>query len=756
MNIRNWFAATLLSFLFPCFAFGCGMPAADNTEQGVFNASAQLRNTAEACIDLNRFVGETIAIDVQSPYDVQGRIPGVYLSPFETNVVTIQPGGGRLIVTGARANLQRYNIVFRILEAESRPDAIEAEWIFRGGQGFAHPQAVLTDGVREILRLSCVGGESAPDMRGQISPVSIDENFSPQISLGNGGSLIWLSVGQQGPDGRWYGMNTFIDNRVLTAEERTLFMAQTLRFGEVHVRNSGAEQAYRRLKSECSSGIAYGDHPSVDCALNARGFSQAACLNPDIGRLDREIAETYGVLSRLAPISELRTLWPIVSSMMTELDACAERDLDCYRNALSTARALLSDRLSPELAAGLEDRNFAPDFSASTASDQLIEELVRYGMSREDAQRAILAYRSDTFSLVLAMQPRLAEIIVIHSPGRDSDVLTMRIDGMEPLVLRAISKHVVPVWITSVEGRVRGDREVVGGILRVQHIVQGARDDAPVAEGVGFRPFTSANLEVFGWTREDQRISAATLVTAAADPVTPDAVLSGERLAAEVAERQRLERQERLRQERAEALAYEQSAAQRASAGGYIYKAAPFWERFQSPTVMRRIFDGTGGASDQFILGWAAAFDDVCSEFLPADAAIFEDTTVTTWRNGFGVIRNQSVTVQQFRVDRRFEAAVSRARQSPVSTNIALDALNLGSGQPVNWDRVMNAADDLAQPYRDSLRLISVDGCNGPITQQFLRNLLASIGHGDSVQVAPLLTPTESVAISDTPAIALQ
>lgn len=756
MNIRNCFAAVLLFVLFPGVAFACGIPDADDTKEGVFNASARLKNTAEACIDLNRFVGETIAIDVQSANDVQGRIPGAYLSPFETNVVTIQPGGGRLIVTGARANLQRYKIAFRIIEEPRNPDAIEAEWIFRGGQGFAHPQAVLTDGVREILRLSCVGGESAPDMRGRISPVSVAESFGPQISLGNGGALTWLSVTQQGPDGRWYGMNTLIENRAATADERTLFMAQMLKFGEIDVQNAGAEHAYRRLKSECSSGIAYGDHPSVDCALNARGFSQAACLNPDIGRLDREIAEIYGLLSRLTPISELRTLWPIVSSMMTEHDACADRDLDCYRNALSKARAVLSDRLSPELAAGLEDRSLAPDVPVSPASDELIAELVRYGMSREDAQRARLAYRSDAFSLALVMQPRSADIIVVHTPGHNPDALKMRIDGMEPHVLRAISKHVVPVWITSVEGRVRGSREVVTGLFKTQHIVKGARDDAPVAEGSGFRPFTSANLEVFGWTREDDRMSAATVVSAAADPVTAEAVLSEERLTAEVAERQRLARQERLRQERAEALAYEQNAAQKAGAGGFIYKSAPFWEGFQRPTVMRRIFDGTGGASDQFILGWAAAFYDVCSEFIPADAAVFEDTTVTTWRNGFGVIRSQSVTVDQFRVDRRFEAAVSRARQSPVSTNTALDALNLGSGQPVNWDRVMNAADDLSQPYRDSLRLISAGGCDGPITQQFQRNLLSSIGFGDSAQVTPLLTPSESTAISDRAAIALK
>ncbi|MEE4189689.1 MAG: hypothetical protein V2I76_14745 [Roseobacter sp.] len=756
MNFRKWYAALLFSFFCPGIAVACGIPVADQADQGRFTASAERRNTAEACIDLNKFVGQTVEIDVQGPPGVRARFPGIYLSAFETNVVTIMPGGGTLIVTGPVSKLTQLDIVFRIREDTINPDVVAAEWVFRGGQGFALPQAVLTDGVREILRLSCVGGETAPDTRGAISPVSVHSDFDRHIRLGNGAALTFLSVTTEGLDGRWYGMNTLIDKRIVSPAEEQFFAANTVRFGDLEIMNSGAELAYRRLKSECSSGIAFGDHPSVDCAINARGFPQAACLNPEIGRLDREIAEMYGLLSRLTPLAELRTQWQLISTMMDATDACPQHDLACYRNALDSAHAALSNLLDTDIAEVLKDRNTTDDITVVSVADDIVDQLVHYGMARQTAQSAKLVHRNEAFSLALVTAPRSVEIVVLHTPGAPSDAMRMQIDGMAPEVLRAIAKHAVPAWVTSVEGRVRGGREVVGGKLKASHIVAGARDAAPVPEGAGFRPLTIVNLGVFGWTREDGRISAATFVEVAADATTADAVLSSERMASAAAERQRLARQESVRQERAAALAFERVAAEKATSVGYIYKAAPFWSGFQSPVTMRRIFDGAGVVSDRFILGWAAAFDEVCSDFVPADAAVFEDTTVTTWRNGYGVLRGQTTTVTQFRVDRRFEVAVASARQSPVSTNIVVNALSLGSGQSVNWDRVMNAADDVAQPYRDSLLMIAKGGCDGPITRQFLRNLLSSVGDGDTAQALPLLTQAESAEISDAPAIVME
>lgn len=757
MSSRFVFVFFLL-LAFPSVSAACGTPVANPAETGTFTAIAKLRNTAEACISLQKFTGQTLAIEVSAPDSVSGRIPGAQLSSFETNFVTIQPGGGKLIVTGSLSSLSNYRIAFRVVEEQQLTDAVTARWVFRGGQGFSHPQAVLTDGISEILRLSCVGGENGPDTFGAINPLSIDGAFDPQMKLGNGGALPWISATQKGADDRWYGYHRGVEASIITAEERAFFASSQLQFGDTAVENTGAEAAYLRLKAACTSGIASGNHPALSCLPLGGGYKRWACLDPQLGALDRQIAEMYGVLTRLAPLADVQRHWQVYADMEDTLKAC-DRDQECFLGPLQEGHKIFSERLSDDILAALEEENQPRQITTQAPDDTLLAELILHGISREDAQQAMVVHRHPSYTLLLKIGRSSAEVIVVHQPSEGTNPLDVTIDPMDVGLSRAIARTIAPVYVARREITSKGGwwpRTLGGGLLSAYHIMAGSRVNAPVPEGSGLRSLARVNYKVGGWILDSGELGTNTAVDVSAATVTAGHIVARERAAAEAAERQRREREQRLAREREEATAFETAAAQTAAQGGYIYKSAQFWQRFQNPQMMRSVFDGTAPAPDRLILGWAVAFDDHCQSFLPTDVAVFEDTTVTEWRNGYGIVSGRSVQVSRLTVDRRLSVAVERARQSPAPANLALNALDLGTGGPVNWQSVMAAADDIAQPYRDSLRMIQAGGCDGPIAQQFSTNLLASVGQGAWVQQVPILSAADSQAASDSPAISFQ
>ncbi len=753
MIARHLFAILFVSLFSTDAMAACGLPVASDADQQTFTAVAGLRNTAEACIDLTQFTGQTVAIEVTAPGTVSGRIPGLYLMPVVENILTVQPGGGILVVTGNRSDLGSYRIALRIMNEEKPVEAVQAAWIFRGGQGFSRPQAVLTDGIREVLRLSCSGGELDPQTVGVPNPLSIDETFGQQIALGNGARINFMSVHHQGLEGRWYGVHRLGNVGIITPEERAFFDSAHLKFGERLIENNGAEWVYKRLKSACASGLAFGNHPAISCLPIGRGYPQSACIDPTIGTLDRQIAEMYGILTRLVPLADVRRHWEVYAEMDAALETCGQ-DAACFAQPLRTAYETFSGRLSGDILAALEEPNSSDDFVMSPADEALTSELIRHGMPPGRAQNAKVVLRDPSYTLLLIVEPSSADLVVLHLPASGADPLELRIDPTDVGLERAIAKHAAPAYVMNRPITHQRGRTLGGGILQAYHIISNSRSDAPAEKGAGLRYLAQTTYQVGGWVLDSGGIGSNMRIEGSwANAATAFELIAQERSAAEDAERQRREREERIARAREEAMAFETSSALEASRGGFIYKAAPFWDRFQNAAIMRGVFDGTSSASDSLVLGWAVAFDDHCASHLPPDVVVLEDEAIRVFRNGFGTEVGRSVERTRMSVDRRFEAAVQRARQSSVPTNLALDALNLGAGVPVNWDRVAAAADEIAQPYRDSLRIIGLGGCNGPITQQYLANLLASVGHGETVQESPILSPSESQAVSDTPAI---
>lgn len=769
--LRLFFVALAVSIV-PVKSSACGMPTAVTDQPGTFEAAARYRNTAEGCINLNDFAGKTLAIDVSAPRNVSGRLTGAVLLDGLTTHVTVLPAGDKLIVTASNtfdlARIQEFRIRFRVSEVDPRDvsDAIPARWIFRGGQGFGPAQAVLTDGVTEFIRLSCTGGDRDLDPSLK-NPMLVDASFlsapfAPTITGGSGatfaGGLFRLSPQADDVTGHWYGswilsLGGAPPERV-GPFETAMFQEAILVIGNQRIRNDGIAPAYTRLKSACATGVATGVHPSVGCYPTASYYAEVACRSAELGALDREIAQIYGALTTLASNSAVAELWDIYSEMFSRHAECQRGDLECFRGPAEETRIALQARLDERILSLISDRNVSASLEIATPSPDLVDEIVLHGFSRDDVANGYVMYTTEGMTFLLMKD--LRSVVVVHQVPEGTDPLAYRVDPVAPETTLSLATVVVPSLVRNFPGRKGrlGRIERVAD-LGVYHIVAGIWDSPPTKRTAEWKPRTRevawASYRGVGWISSDGSIGTFLAVTLASNPSSAGDLLAALARSAEIDALRAAALQAERAAERAATIARERALAAEAAEIGFIYKAPGFWSDFRNPSVMSSVFHGITSASDRLILGWAAAYDERCRDRLPGDAVLFESVTVTEWRNGYGHLKGRSTDTDRMYVDPRLAAVVARAREreSDRADAMALNALELGKGLPVNWQRLEQTIAVLVQPYADSHRIIRAAGCEGPITRQFLANLLASAGNGRSVRETPILSRADAEKLSD-------
>ncbi|MCY1668981.1 hypothetical protein [Rhizobium sp. SL86] len=734
-------------------------PSLDSRFESVWTAYAP----AKGCIDLKMLIGKSVEITSSRVDKLTGWIGDTLLRDDFNNLVEITPQNARIEVTELgqehpyRKAVHPFEI--RVRKAALASTILDTYWVFRGGEGISPPQAILTDGMSEIVRFTCPRGElSTPRDYGDFST---DRRFEATLKLEDRTPVDWLENYNSRVDGtgRHLGINNeYLGNAIpenMTQRHRSFADSQViwLGTGATAARNLGAGPAYAALKQSCRVGTSFGSGEADICTRVPRETGRCGGY-AEVGTLTRKAADAYAMISERMSLSELKPYWESYANTLYLVRKCRTDntlDSDCAVEQLE--RLML--KFEPALPANLSlDETVAPDVDSYPVPDaELLQELTKHGFSAEQLQLAKLVGETLDFSYVLQFDKENrksdAILIVLHHKQAGRDLSRIMIDPIAAVHDRIGGKVIAP-YIVSNRAREQKHRQVTGGqSVKVMHFVEGSRDRHPVPIDQGPRPVAHAVYAARGEIFPDGEIAAQWSISHRGSPAIPEEVIARDILDEEQREKQ-LQALERRMKEDTER---ERREAAAAAAKGYIYKSPEFWEKnFTDGDLVRKVFDGKSHADDRLILGWSVAYDDQCRRYLGENTYVFKDSVVTTWRNGYGRVVDRRTHLQEFHVDIRFAAAVDRGRQSRLPAAEALSALNFG-GQRLSFDfsRIRQAAEKIAQPYRDSLAIIAAGGCNGPVAQQYHRNLLWSVGQSPSAQQAPFMPRQEVEAITDPP-----
>lgn len=723
----------------PTAALACSKPSAQPNADGYYEVSARRSSISETCISLYDFVDQTLEIQI-----IRGRprsmiLGSLYLSTYQDPIIaTPRWGGWDLRMKGD--NYANTRIRFRVAVDEPAQERVEARWMFTGGHGFAPPEAKLMANGAPILVLGCRDTN--------FGQARLASEYQPPIMLGSGQRQRFADVklNAQIVDGVRTGLVTDLRFSRLTPTVRSFAAEDSLLIGETLVANTGFSAAYDRLRATCHAQVVYGPQASMSCRI-ATEMEQTICLDRGLANLQRQLSMTYAALTPFATASEMQAHWQTYAAMIERRLTCL-REAACLRDQMAPVLATFEASLTPAIRTLLREAEGAERSTALSPIDaNLASTLADLGIASEFINEAALLHQANGRSFVLAGGPRQSGgfvVYVIHDPVEP--IGEMEIDPADPAYIRLVGRVVAPIITARNVIAERGPRRVAGGKVELHHYVAGvvATDFHTGAPS----PVTFGRYQVDGSIWQDDVISAATRPTFMSDRVSVQTVL--DQMAAD--DQRRTEIAEARAAREAARLAREQAAASAAAEGGYIYKNAAFWSRFDDADRMRKIFDGTSSADSRTIAGWTIAYYEQCARFLPSNIVRFTTRTTTETRNGLNALLGTRTTVTQFDVDARFAPAVEQVRQSPADAYAVMDALGIGSGSYyVDFSRVADLARQMLQPLADANRMIASSGCQGAVTEQFRTNLLASVGAASRVQSVPILPASAARAASDQP-----
>jgi len=750
----------------------CGVPKPSGSEAGVYIGKTTQSAAFEGCVSLSDFVGKSIEVSVVDAPNVTVQMLGVILSS-RPQIVSVLEGGETI-----RAKAEKWSAVqsvlnlpvrIRIVQSKNSGHTLPASWVFRGGQGSEETAAILTDGTSDIIRISCISDMEMASKKRHLGELSLHRDFGPELLLTGGERLAWFTPGSHIYDTKsgearyrqgYHGIGRMGSTSLIPMEKRFVG-ARALELGGRLVENQNAAQALRHLKISCPTGVVFGPHPGEDCTLVRGDYQRLACSDADVGALARKIADRYAMLTALVPLDEVIPLWNKYSNVIEKREACG-LDKACSLAAMQNLLESYQTLLGQEVSDAFVDQE-APNFSElPLLSSEFRADLEQYGFQKNvlDNSRILLKTPVETYLLTLDPQNRdHTELSVVHKMSSPED-LEREIDPSDQRYLHIAGKVAAPVIAKEIAfSRKKNRRPSFSISVPILHFVSGGRNGSTVEFGSGevpeAKPVVRARVDMGGWLLPDGNVVSTTAFSDGfSEMQSLSSVLEREERAKLYDQKMADQYAQERKEKKLAAYERELKKAQDANKIGYIYKSSDFWKKFTKPELVASIFHANSQASDDMILGWVSAFDERCRSFLPDDYVVHKWQSpageTKEYRYPFIISRTKYVN-NELRVDRRLSAAVERAQASPITALSIIGAMRLSSGMMPDWDAISRAASAISQPKDDSLLLISIGGCDGALTKQYLANIIASTGNGKSVKDAPIVSISEAIALSDQP-----
>lgn len=724
----------------------CGVPEPDPNDATAFIARAD-GAADRGCISLARFVGQDVDIERidSNPEVMDVRLDTMPVAATVTRL-PVRMRAAEMVIESRQRDASQYAVRIRPVRQIDLSERVTAEWVYRGGYGFGAPVAELRDDVGSIVRLTCGGdvGGTQLNVKVEITRRFTPPGQRPMLGLGAGVPLWGLMYGPPEPPDAMSVARLFLTTSTGIDRFPPLFSAlsaETLDIDGTRIGNRYLKEALSSLLRACHAGVPQG--PSLAGPCRPPILHGATQCSDDMIPLRHRIFLTYAALTSTASDAEVQSLWRRFAEDLEQMATChlgaTGPHGECLSRAYDRSREWLEAAAPPEAQAAVEAAILEPlGRATSPLPPDVVAEFLDQGLPRDTVDQMQLVTIAEDMTLAILDPGGMSTVslFVLHDLSGADTPQSMTVDPGMPGLHPLVAETVIPALVE------RGRR----GPFRINalHFVTGlpVGDGIPVSSG-----FTDAEIS----RGRDGATSTRVPVFLTALARTVDEAAAEARRARALAEERRREGEARRAAERAALFANEVEAARTAKALGFVYKNPSFWQAFDAPDAVRPVFQGLAPASDRQILGWAVAYDQLCADHLPDAVTVFTDITETEIRTLYGVTRSSWREIRTLTVDARFARAVTRARRGDVDTEIALDALGLGDGRSLpDWDRVIGAARQISQPAADARRILS-SGCQSPVATQYLQNLLAGAGYGQSVRAEAILDPATARAASDPP-----
>lgn len=562
------------------------------------------------------------------------------------------------------------------------------------------------------------------------------------------------------------------------------------------------------LTRSCGRGMALGPNPSYGACQPKQA---AVCKDPKLSTLDRQIADAYEARTIGLPIIELSAEWKKQEDHLEELVACEEkRDAACFQSVLNAR----SDELgvvtseAPTPTAKVQELLAAPD------------RLAEVFKAHSFGETSVLGAMGDTIYVTTTIDG-VPRAFALRDAVAEAVLYPQRRQDLAAWVQFYLSAETRPEWLehVAINAPLPADAEIGGnpygnrGLVAVRFEEHGpGRNGQPAGGYVTYNfshgPMSAAvAMEIINenkeWAaaiadRERLRQEADAARSASAAALAAKLRLSyaqARERAAATASPEDLQRaagdvvrpasgviMPQVSERAVQQADFEAKIAADAASEGLIYRGAWFWSRFSEPGWMRAIFNGNrfpeaddrvdehpyAGTPLQLgtmaqhasVLGWARAYEAMCGKSLPADAAVYESTTIETTSKsmitGYGAIpmgEQVNVTERRIRMLPALYSGFVRSQEAIKASNKAKSLGQIKDLMTQGAGALMRSAGLEISTYlgmqRDFEAFLTLAGCDSPTTKQMEAGIvLLSQGESGSPTGASIVN---AALVSDAP-----